>query len=292
MQTCSRASRAGGGGPGPTVREEVGVGKLAVGEHLLLVLIFDVGIEVAGALLGGFERGDANGFVGGGVVRLGRGRIEIDEGGGHLSPVAKLQRALAEAAAGDDGDGIGGAAVDLDEGDETFAVGGAGSVMPSRWQPSMARRTPRICPAQRWPCAIRPVGGDRRRSPWDDDTAAEGYVAGSRWVCGIVQRTQDEVEEIVGILWRHFALGFSALLPLVNPLGSALVFLGLVGIQPAAVYKSLARQIAINMMLFLAVIELIGSYLLSFFGISMPIVQFAGGIVVAAIGWGVLNQSG
>jgi multiple antibiotic resistance protein len=95
----------------------------------------------------------------------------------------------------------------------------------------------------------------------------------------------------VGILWRHFAIGFSALLPLVNPLGSALVFLGLVGIQPAAVYKSLARQIAINMILFFAVIELIGSYLLSFFGISMPIVQFAGGVVVAAIGWGVLNQS-
>lgn len=95
----------------------------------------------------------------------------------------------------------------------------------------------------------------------------------------------------MGILWTHFAIGFSALLPLVNPLGSALVFLGLVGIQPAAVYKSLARQIAINMVLFLAVIELIGSYLLSFFGISMPIVQLAGGVVVAAIGWGVLNQS-
>lgn len=99
------------------------------------------------------------------------------------------------------------------------------------------------------------------------------------------------VEASVGELWKHFALGFSALLPLVNPLGSALVFLGLVGIQPPAVYKSLARQIAMNMVLFLAVIELIGSYLLTFFGISMPIVQLAGGVVVAAIGWGVLNQS-
>lgn len=95
----------------------------------------------------------------------------------------------------------------------------------------------------------------------------------------------------MSVLWRHFALGFSALLPLVNPLGTALVFLGLVGIQPAAMYKSLARQIAINMAIFLAVIELIGSYVLSFFGISLPIVQLAGGVVVAAIGWGVLNQS-
>lgn len=91
-------------------------------------------------------------------------------------------------------------------------------------------------------------------------------------------------------LWKHLALGFSALLPVVNPLGSALVFLGLVGQQPASVYKSLARQIAINMVLFFAVIELVGSYLLTFFGVSISIVQFAGGIVVAAIGWSVLNQ--
>lgn len=98
------------------------------------------------------------------------------------------------------------------------------------------------------------------------------------------------VGDAVSVLWRHFALGFSALLPLVNPLGTALVFLGLVGIQPATVYNSLARQIAVNMVVFFAVIELIGSYVLSFFGISLPIVQLAGGVVVAAIGWGVLNQ--
>jgi multiple antibiotic resistance protein len=91
-------------------------------------------------------------------------------------------------------------------------------------------------------------------------------------------------------LWTHFALGFSALLPLVNPLGSALVILGLVGIQSADEYKTLARKIAINMTLFLAVVELVGSYVLQFFGISLSIVQFAGGMVVAAIGWSVLNQ--
>lgn len=92
------------------------------------------------------------------------------------------------------------------------------------------------------------------------------------------------------IFWKHFALGFSALMPLINPLGSALVFLGLVGIHQPETYKTLARKIALNMVLFLSVIELIGSDLLSFFGISMPIVQLAGGVVVAALGWGVLNQ--
>ena len=92
------------------------------------------------------------------------------------------------------------------------------------------------------------------------------------------------------LLWKYFALGFSALLPLVNPLGSALVFLGLVGISPPHVYRALARRIALNTVIFFAVIELIGSALLGFFGISLPIVQVSGGIVLAAMGWSLLNE--
>jgi len=94
----------------------------------------------------------------------------------------------------------------------------------------------------------------------------------------------------LGELSNYFALGFSALLPVVNPLGSALVFLGMVGLQSSAFYKVLARKIAINMVVFFLVIELVGSYLLQFFGISVMIVQLAGGIVLAAMGWSVLNQ--
>ena len=91
-------------------------------------------------------------------------------------------------------------------------------------------------------------------------------------------------------LWSAFLLTFTALLPLINPLGSALVFLGLVGDVPPHVYRTLARRIAVNNVIFLAVIELIGSAILNFFGISLPIVELAGGIVIAAIGWGVLNE--
>ena len=92
------------------------------------------------------------------------------------------------------------------------------------------------------------------------------------------------------LLWKYFALGFSALLPLVNPLGSALVFLGLVGISPPHVYRALARRIALNTVIFFAVVELVGSALLAFFGISLPIVQVSGGIVLAAMGWSLLNE--
>jgi multiple antibiotic resistance protein len=92
------------------------------------------------------------------------------------------------------------------------------------------------------------------------------------------------------LLWKYFALGFSALLPLINPLGSALIFLGLVGNAPIDTYRSLARRIAINTVIFFAVIELVGSSLLGFFGISLAIMQVSGGIVIAMIGWSLLNQ--
>lgn len=91
-------------------------------------------------------------------------------------------------------------------------------------------------------------------------------------------------------LWDSFLIAFSALLPLINPLGSSLVFLGLVGNAPSVSYRTLARKIAINNVIFLVVIELLGTAILHFFGISLPIVQVSGGIVIAAIGWSVLNQ--
>jgi multiple antibiotic resistance protein len=92
------------------------------------------------------------------------------------------------------------------------------------------------------------------------------------------------------LLWNYFVLSFSALLPLINPLGSALIFLGLVGQAPVPLYHSLARRIAVNTVLFLIAVDLIGSALLSFFGISLPIVQVAGGLVIASIAWSLLNQ--
>jgi multiple antibiotic resistance protein len=92
------------------------------------------------------------------------------------------------------------------------------------------------------------------------------------------------------LLWKYFALSFSALLPLVNPLGSALIFLGLVGSAPIVTYRALARRIAINTILFFAVIDLVGSTILRFFAISLPIVQVSGGLVIAAMAWSLLNQ--
>lgn len=89
---------------------------------------------------------------------------------------------------------------------------------------------------------------------------------------------------------QFFALAFSALLPVINPLGSALVFLSIVGVTRAEVYRTLARKIAISTALFLLAMDVAGATVLKLFGISLPVVQLAGGLVLAAMGWGLLNQ--
>lgn len=110
----------------PLLAKELGVGKLTVGEHLLLILVLDVGVKIARSLLGRFKRSDADALVGeGAVFKWCQGRVEVNKGRGHLSPVAELESTLAKAASGYHRDGVGGATVDLDEGDEALAIGGA-----------------------------------------------------------------------------------------------------------------------------------------------------------------------
>ena len=94
----------------------------------------------------------------------------------------------------------------------------------------------------------------------------------------------------VGELSKFFGLAFSALLPLVNPLGDALIFLSIVGSAPPAVYRTLAQRIAISTAIFLIAIQAVGTVLLKFFGISLPVVQISGGLALAAMGWKLLNQ--
>src|SRR5580704_5745717 len=92
-------------------------------------------------------------------------------------------------------------------------------------------------------------------------------------------------------VWLSFLLAFTALLPLINPIGSALIFLGLVGDAPAVVYRQLARKIAMATIGFLIVIQFLGSLILSFFGISLPVVQLTGGIIIAATAWSLLFEN-
>ena len=94
----------------------------------------------------------------------------------------------------------------------------------------------------------------------------------------------------MALVLKYFGLAFSALLPVINPIGSALIFLGVVGEAPTDLFRDLARRVAVSTVLFLLIIVLVGATLLSFFGISLPVVQLAGGFVLAGMGWGLLNN--
>jgi multiple antibiotic resistance protein len=81
----------------------------------------------------------------------------------------------------------------------------------------------------------------------------------------------------------------AALIPIVNPLGSAPIFLSMTADLPVAARRQLTRQVAWNSSLLLAAAMLVGSHVLRFFGISVPIVRVGGGLLVIANGWHLLN---
>jgi len=84
-------------------------------------------------------------------------------------------------------------------------------------------------------------------------------------------------------------LVIAALLPIVNPFGGAPMFLALTADVTREVRAELARKIAINAFILLLASLFIGTYVLDLFGLSVPIVQVAGGIVVCAASWDLLR---
>jgi len=82
------------------------------------------------------------------------------------------------------------------------------------------------------------------------------------------------------------------LLPILNPFGIAPVFANLLGDVPRQVENRVARQVAINCWFLLVGAIFIGSHVLTFFGISLPIVRIGGGILVAVSGWRLLSENG
>ena len=87
-----------------------------------------------------------------------------------------------------------------------------------------------------------------------------------------------------------FVAVFAALFPIVNPLGGAPIFVEMTRACSPAVRAVLARKVALNGFLLLFCSMLVGSRLLTFFGISLPVLRVAGGLVVTFVGWNILNQ--
>ncbi len=86
-----------------------------------------------------------------------------------------------------------------------------------------------------------------------------------------------------------FLLVYAGLFPIVNPIGGAPIFLGLTASCSEDERNALARRVAINSLLLLAGSMFIGSHLLVFFGITLPVVRIAGGLVLIAFAWKLLH---
>jgi len=82
---------------------------------------------------------------------------------------------------------------------------------------------------------------------------------------------------------------FGALFPIVNPLGGTPIFLSITREYTSGDRAKLSRRIAVNSFLLLIVSLLVGTHILSFFGISLPVVQVGGGLIVISTGWTMLN---
>ena len=94
----------------------------------------------------------------------------------------------------------------------------------------------------------------------------------------------------LGAALNAFLLVYAALFPIVNPIADAPLFMGLTEFCSDTQRQALARSVAINSFFLLIGSMFIGSHVLEFFGISLPVVRIGGGLVVSAFGWKILNS--
>jgi multiple antibiotic resistance protein len=100
------------------------------------------------------------------------------------------------------------------------------------------------------------------------------------------------------MMWSDFGqlsgailLMVGAVLPVVNPLGDAPIFLAMTPGCDELTRADLAKRIAFYSFILLLGSMLLGSFVLRLFGLSIPVVQVAGGAVVCALGWKLLADN-
>ncbi len=84
-------------------------------------------------------------------------------------------------------------------------------------------------------------------------------------------------------------LAFPALFSIINPLGGAFIFLAATRGMEQRARSRLARQVATYSFITLNLSMLIGAFVLRIFGIEMPVLRLAGGIIIALAAWKLLN---
>ena len=91
-------------------------------------------------------------------------------------------------------------------------------------------------------------------------------------------------------LTNSFLLIYAGLFPIINPVGNTPIFLELTQFCTHEQRNELSRRVAFNSFLLLLGSLFVGSHVLGFFGLSLPVVRIGGGLVVTALGWRLLNS--
>jgi multiple antibiotic resistance protein len=99
------------------------------------------------------------------------------------------------------------------------------------------------------------------------------------------------VNSALSELTANTLLVVGALFPIVNPLGNTPIFLTLTRGLSGQGRTKLAWTIAVNGLVLMVASIFIGTHILGFFGISLPVVQVGGGLVVVSTGWALLRHS-
>ena len=101
---------------------------------------------------------------------------------------------------------------------------------------------------------------------------------------------QMAIQHLVRDLPSAATATFLALFPIVNPLGGVPMFFSLTGDYTSRERRRTALKIAIDVIAILVVFMLFGRFVLNFFGISLPVLKIAGGLIVANTAWGMVTM--
>lgn len=89
---------------------------------------------------------------------------------------------------------------------------------------------------------------------------------------------------------KVFFLTFTALFPIVDPLAGSPIFLAMTQEYSPETRRTLAWRVALNSLVLMIGSYFVGAHVLNFFGVSLPVVQVGGGLIVASMGWGMLLE--
>jgi multiple antibiotic resistance protein len=90
---------------------------------------------------------------------------------------------------------------------------------------------------------------------------------------------------------KGLLLILSAIFPIVDPIGGSPFFLALTGEYSSEARRALSWRIAADSFVLLVGAYFVGTYILAFFGVSLPVVQVSGGMILVAMGWSTLMES-